>query len=87
MQKRLVVDLRLVGIIHCEIRDGFNKSIRSADIPVERDRIARACMAAGQQFTANLSVLRQSLALQIFYLNRRLVVIQLANQVLAIVEW
>ena len=43
-------------------------------------------MTARQQFPANLSVLVQSLALQILDLDRPFVVIQLANQILAIVD-
>ena len=58
---------------------------RPPNIAVEGDRIARPRMAAGQQFAANLSVLRQALALQILYRDRRFMVIQLANQILAIV--
>ena len=54
--------------------------------PSSATGIPRARVPAGQQFAANLSVLRQALALQIFHLDRPFVVIQLANQVLAIVN-
>ena len=84
--KLLVVDLCLVGIIDCKLRDGFNKSIRSTDVAGKRDRIPRACVTARQQFAANLSILVQSLAFEIFNRDRRLVIIQLPYQVMAIVD-
>src|SRR5580698_8988251 len=86
MQKRLVVLFSLVGIVDSEIADCLNKSIRVTDVAGERDRVTRARVTSYEQFAADLSVLGQAFPLQVLKLDRTLVIVELANKVLAIVD-
>src|SRR5271157_1011719 len=73
----------LVRIVDTEADHGFIEPVAVAQIAINRAGIARARVPLGEQFAAHARVLHQAVAFEVVVRDARLVVAQLANQVVA----
>src|SRR5208283_1945873 len=73
---------RLVGVSQTKTSDGFSKRLARSNVASNHLRIARAAVAARQQFSAHFRVGLQICARQVFDLDRSFMVVELAHQIL-----